>query len=240
MLMTLIIDYLLNNGMERLVREIVSVHATRKGDPKDTLAIRPISLTVALAHATAVMDVIVQLMIASPLFLTIPAGTYASAVVGSANPPMLLKVFCYATANSWISKFINESYAFIRVSPGGTLSMNVVRNIVEQFNSKRATPLFTEMLHMDSDRSQTVVIRDQPLPGNDYVIVVRGCTFTDKVSFQVPLRSILQNVLGSLAASQPELKTFTLFRFVPGDLSKKKKRVAPPAESSAKRQHTAG
>ena len=65
-------------------------------------------------------------------------------------------------------------------------------------------------------------------------------TLIDRVSFKVPLRSMLQGVLGTLAAAQPEFKTFTLIRLQPGGgfpAVSRKKRAPPEAQSAAKRAH---
>lgn len=212
-MMTIILQELTARGFAAIVNKCSSVHAKWGNGPRSS---RPVSLTVALLDPMPIVPVICQLFAYSPLLVNVPAGSYAEVTSGSGHSGLVLRISCLTPPGNFLSKSVNEMYAFIRVSPGGALGKDVVRHVVEQYNKHKSPNPWTRIEYFDSDRSQVIMANDRELPGNDYIMVVMGCTILDRRSFAAPIRRICQSKLGIDASVLPESRIFTLIRLHPG------------------------
>ena len=231
-LMTMILQELTARGFAVIVSKISSVHAKWGNGPRSS---RPVNLTVALSDPTSILPHICQLFAYSPLIVNVPGGSYAEVTSGSGHAGLVLRVSCLAPSGNLLSKSISDMYGFIRVSPGGALGKDVVKHVVQQYNKNKSPQLWTDIIYFDSDRSQVILANNSELPGNDYVMVVTGCTILDRRSFTAPIRRICQANLGVAASVLPESRIFTLIRLHPGGSQPvmQRKRVLPPAQSDA-------
>ena len=153
-------------------------------------------------------------------------------------------MFVGAPASMWLGRMLSE-YSYIRVSPGGSLGMDILRHILVQYNAENpAGRLFRNLLDFVPDMSQAVLVNGTVIPGNDFIAVVSGCNverFSQPISFNAPLDRILGAGFAQVRGLPPSKRiTLTKVAVGGGYRSGQRKRGAElPAESAAQRSRLA-
>ena len=226
-------------GYGSIVDRIYSVHA-RFDTSTGSVDAHPLRLTITLNEADNILDCLAKLLFNSPLLVSVPAGSFAQVVEEEvSSSTLLLKVNVFVPASSWLGELMDQKYTFLRVSPGGSMGRDFVRGILQQFNAHCPTgPMFDQLLSFDADRSQAIMLEDVEVPGNDYVALVSGCKQFDRITFEAPVKRLLQQIpaFQPVAAAFPETKRFTISRlsFYIGGVAaaQRKKRGLSPAAAA--------
>lgn len=176
-------------------------------------------LNVTFKEAQGLLDYVPELLVKSPLFVNMPAASYAAVTAGSAAfvKSVIVKVAIALYESSWLAATLGELFTTVRVYPGATLTADVVKIVLQAYNSiAPGGRIFESVEAINVDMSQGVLVDGVPIGGNDYVAVLKHCrpgVFDQPVKLRVPLKAMFAGWDAAVVAAMPVVKEMNIVKY---------------------------